>query len=127
MRQRYGLPKSDYDRQRHQQQFIKAMAEQALSKDVVTNPAKLDSVLRSAGKALIFDGNGHNVVDWGLALKGVRPGNMTLIKLPGRGLVVNGKYQGEQLDPSAETFFTSVRDGSIATFLLAHPEFINNT
>jgi hypothetical protein len=26
VRQRYGLPDSDYDRQRHQQQFIKAMA-----------------------------------------------------------------------------------------------------
>ena len=53
VRQRYGLPRSDYDRQRHQQQFIKAMAKQALSKDVITNPAKLDKVLKAAGSALI--------------------------------------------------------------------------
>ena len=127
VRQRYGLPKSDYDRQRHQQQFIKAMASQALSKDVVTNPGKLDKVLRSAGKALIFDGNGHNVVDWGLALKNVRPANMTTIKLPGRGLIVGGSYRGEQLDPSAEEFFRSVNDGTVANFLLSHPEFINKS
>ena len=125
VRQRYGLPNSDYDRQRHQQQFIKAMAEQALSKDVVTNPAKLDKVLRSAGDALIFDGNGHNVVDWGLALKGIRPGNMTLIKLPGRGLMVGGSYRGEALDDSAEEFFSSVRDGTVGNFLLSNPDFIN--
>jgi hypothetical protein len=35
------------------------MAEQALSKNVVTNPVKLDKVLKAAGDALIFDGNGH--------------------------------------------------------------------
>ena len=68
-----ACPNSDYDRQRHQQQFIKAMAEQALSKDVVTNPVKLDKVLRAAGESLIFNGKGHSVVDWGLALKDVRP------------------------------------------------------
>jgi LCP family protein required for cell wall assembly len=126
VRQRYGLPNSDYDRQRHQQQFIKAMAEQALSKDVVTNPGKLDKVLRSAGDALVFDGKGHTVVDWGLALKNVRPGNMTLIKLPGRSVITGGSYRGEALQSTADEFFASVRDGTVATFLAEHPDFINN-
>jgi LCP family protein required for cell wall assembly len=125
VRQRYDLPNGDYDRQRHQQQFIRAMAEQALSKDVVTNPGKLDKVLRSAGDALIFDGNGHNVVDWGLALKGIRPGNMTLIKLPGRTVMSGGSYRGEALDETAEQFFSSVRDGTVGNFLLSNPDFIN--
>jgi polyisoprenyl-teichoic acid--peptidoglycan teichoic acid transferase len=125
VRQRYNLKNGDYDRQRHQQQFIKAMAQQALSKDVVTNPGKLDKVLRAAGKSLIFDGNGHNVVDWGLALKGIRPQNMTLIKLPGRSLIVGGQYRGEQLASTAEQFFTSIDDGTVATFLLENPSFIN--
>lgn len=125
VRQRYGLPKSDYDRQRHQQQFIKAMAQQALSKNVVTNPAKLDRVLRAAGKSLIFDGNGHSVVDWGFALHNIRSENMTLIKLPGRSLIQNGQYFGEALDPSAKQFFQSITDGTVAEFTLAHPDFIN--
>jgi LCP family protein required for cell wall assembly len=125
VRQRYGLPKSDYDRQRHQQQFIKAMAQQALSKNVVTNPAKLDRVLRAAGKSLIFDGGGHSVVDWGLALRNIRSENMTLVKLPGRSMIVNGQYQGEALQPSAEEFFRSVTGGTVAAFMLAHPDYIN--
>jgi len=125
VRQRYGLPKSDYDRQRHQQQFIKAMAAQALSKNVVTNPIKLDRVLHAAGDALIFDGNGHSVVDWGLALKNVRSENMTLVKLPGGGLFEGGAYRGEQLAATADEFFASVQSDSIATFLLNHPDFIN--
>jgi anionic cell wall polymer biosynthesis LytR-Cps2A-Psr (LCP) family protein len=124
VRQRYGLPRSDYDRQRHQQQFIKAMASQALSKNVVTNPVKLDKVLKAAGDALIFDGNGHTVVDWGLALKGLRADDMTLVKLPGRSLITNGRYQGEGLDPSAEDFFKSVQTDTIASFLIEHPDFL---
>jgi LCP family protein required for cell wall assembly len=126
VRQRYGLPKGDYDRQRHQQQFVKAMADQALSKDVVTNPIKLDKVLRAAGKSLIFDGNGHSVVDWGLALKNIRSQNMTLIKLPGRSLIEGGNYRGEALDDTAGAFFAAINDGSILTFMSNHPEFINN-
>jgi LCP family protein required for cell wall assembly len=123
VRQRYGLPRSDYDRQRHQQQFIKAMAQQALSKNVVTNPIKLDKVARAAGDARIFDGNGHSVVDWGLALKGLRSDDMTLVKLPGHSLVPNGKYQGEALEPSAEDFFASVNNDTIAPFLIDNPSF----
>ncbi len=125
VRQRYGLPHSDYDRQRHQQQFLKAMVQQALSKDVVTNPVKLDNVLQAAGKSLIFDGKGHTVVDWGLALRNIRSENMTLIKLPGSSITENGRYLGEQLPPSAIDFFASVTGGTVADFLLSHPDYIN--
>ena len=125
VRQRYGLPHADYDRQRHQQQFIKAMAQQALSKNVVTNPGKLDKVLRAAGKSLIFDGGGHSVVDWGFSMRNIRSENMTLIKLPGRGITENGRYQGEGLEPPAAEFFKSVNNDTIAEFVLSHPDFIN--
>ncbi|WP_443607007.1 LCP family protein [Actinoplanes flavus] len=124
VRQRYGLPNGDYDRQRHQQQFIKAMAEQAMSKDVVTDPTKLFKVLDAAGDSLTFDGGGHSVVDWGLALQGIDTDDMTLIKLPGGGLYSGGRYLGEQLDPSAEEFFQAVQEDRIGAFLLDHPEYV---
>ncbi|OJF15036.1 LCP family protein [Couchioplanes caeruleus] len=124
VRQRYGLPRVDYDRQRHQQQFIKAMAEQALSKDVVTNPIKLDQVLRAAGDALVFDGNGHTVVDWGLALRNLRSDDMTLVKLPAGAANGGGTYIGEALEPAADDFFASLRDGTVASFLVDNPSFL---
>ena len=92
---------------------------------MVTSPAKIDKVLRAAGASLTFDGQGHNVVDWGLALKNIRPANMTLIKLPGRSVITGGVYRGEALDDTAEDFFASVNDGTVAPFLLEHPDFIN--
>ncbi|MEV6344916.1 LCP family protein [Actinoplanes sp. NPDC051851] len=125
VRQRYGLPNSDYDRQRHQQQFIKAMAKQAMSKGVVTNPTKLLSILDAAGDAVTFDGQGHSLIDWGLALKDLNTDNMVSIKLPGGGLFEGTKYLGEQLDPSAQDFFAAVRADRVPEFLLSHPEFVN--
>ncbi|WP_080128275.1 MULTISPECIES: LCP family protein [unclassified Actinoplanes] len=124
-RQRYGLPHSDYDRQRHQQQFLKAMAKQALSRGMVTNPARMLRVLDAAGDALTFDGNGHSLLDWGLALRNLNTDDMVSIKLPGGALVENGTYLGEQLAPGTGDFFAAVREDHIQEFLLAHPEFVN--
>jgi len=124
VRQRYGLPNSDYDRQRHQQQFIKAMAQSALSRDVITNPGRLDGVLKAAGGALIFDGKGHSVVDWGFALKSIRSPDMSLIKLPGGSVFAGGAYQGEALQSSATDFFAAVGRDAVGEFLIEHPEYL---
>ncbi|NJP32165.1 LCP family protein [Micromonospora thermarum] len=128
VRQRYpknGVPDGDYGRQRHQQQFVKAMASQAFSADVVTNPIKLDKVLRAAGQSLVFNGRGHSVVDFGLALKNLRPNNIQMIKLPGGGIMENGKYLGERFDPAVQDFFASLKNEQLDAFLLEHPEFQN--
>ncbi|MEW2381811.1 LCP family protein [Micromonospora sp. NPDC047707] len=128
VRQRYpknGVPDGDYGRQRHQQQFVKAMASQAFSADVVTNPIKLDKVLRAAGQSLVFNGRGHSVVDYGLALKNLRPNNIQMIKLPGGGIMENGKYLGERFEPAVQDFFTSLKNEQLDAFLLEHPKFQN--
>ena len=127
VRQRYGLKNGDYDRQRHQQQFLKAMAEQALSADVVTNPIKLDKVLTAAGQSLIFNGRGHTVVDYAFALKGLRPDNMTMVKLKGGGIGTGSAYRGERLEPISADFFAAVQADEVAAFLAEHPEMINTT
>ena len=128
VRQRYprnGVLDSDYGRQRHQQQFIKAMAKKTLSADVVANPIKLDQVLRAAGKSLIFNGRGNSVVDYAFALSGLRPDSIHMIKLPGEGIEVDGRYQGERFLPVADEFFASLREGTLGTFVLSHPELLN--
>lgn len=126
VRQRYpknGVPDADYGRQRHQQQFVKAMVNQAFSADVVTNPIKLDRVLRAAGHSLIFNGRGHSVVDFALALKGIRSDSIETIKLPAAPVTVDGAYKGEKLRPAAEDFFAAIRNEQIDAFMLEHPDF----
>ncbi|MGC5054138.1 LCP family protein [Micromonospora sp. DT48] len=130
VRQRYpenGVPDGDYGRQRHQQQFVKAMAAQALSADVVTNPVKLDKVLRAAGESLIFSGRGHSVIDFGLALKDIRPGNIQMIKLPGGAVVEGGKYRGERFAPEVDDFFVALERELLDPFLLEHPKLVNRS
>jgi polyisoprenyl-teichoic acid--peptidoglycan teichoic acid transferase len=125
VRQRYGLPNGDYDRQRHQQQFIKAMIGQAFSKDVVTNPIKLDRVLRAAGQSVIFDGQGHNVVDYGLALKNIRSDSVVTLKLPGGSVLDGRSYAGEQLKPPAQDYFAAVANDQVDQFVVGHPELVS--
>ncbi|MFC0530884.1 LCP family protein [Phytohabitans kaempferiae] len=115
----------DYVRQRHQQQFIKAMVNQAFSRDVVTNPVKLDNVLRAAGQSLVFNGRGHSVLDYAVALRDIRSNSITMIKLPGRGVGTGSNYRGEELLPPAADFFAAVRNGTVDSFVVSHPEFIN--
>ncbi|MFI6133356.1 LCP family protein [Micromonospora sp. NPDC051141] len=126
VRQRYpknGVPDADYGRQRHQQQFVKAMVSQAFSADVVANPVKLDRVLRAAGQSLVFNGRGNSVVDFGLALKDIRPDAIETIKLPGGPIGSGSAYRGEQLLAPADDFFAALRAEQLDAFLLEHPDF----
>ncbi|HEU4424368.1 MAG TPA: LCP family protein [Pilimelia sp.] len=125
VRQRY-IPGGDYARQRHQQQFIRAMASQALSRDVATNPRKLDAVLRAAGKSLVFNGRGHSVVDFGLALRDLRTDSIVMVKLPGRSIIDNGRYIGEELADPTPDFLQALRAGQLDSFLLANPQLVNS-
>jgi polyisoprenyl-teichoic acid--peptidoglycan teichoic acid transferase len=125
VRQRYTVDGGDYGRQRHQQQFVKAMAQQVLSKNVMTDLPKLDKVLRAAGEALVFNGRGHSVAEFGFALKGMRQDSITMIKLPGGGITENGKYLGEGLKPIANDFFATINNETTDAFIATHPELIN--
>ena len=125
MRQRYGLPKGDYDRQRHQQQFVRAMAKQALSAGVVTNPIKLDKVLRAAGQAVVFNGRGHSVADFGWALRNLREDSIMMVKLEGGGVGTGSGYQGEALNEVSRGFLESVRNGTVDQFMVANPQLVN--
>jgi anionic cell wall polymer biosynthesis LytR-Cps2A-Psr (LCP) family protein len=130
VRQRYpnaGVPMSDYDRQRHQQQFIKAMAKEAMSKDVITDVGKMTKILGAAGESLTFAGGGKSPIEWALALKDMNVDDMVTVKLPGGGLMEGSDYLGEEFRPAevADGFFDAVREDRVAPFILNHPEIVN--
>lgn len=119
-RQRY-LEGSDYTRQRHQRQLIKALVAKLFTEDIVTNPIRLDRVLRAVGDALVFDGRGHRVIDFAFALRRVTPQRITLVGLPGGSVFgSDGGYLGEQLEPVAEEFFAAVQQDRVGPFLAEH-------
>jgi polyisoprenyl-teichoic acid--peptidoglycan teichoic acid transferase len=121
-RQRYGFEDGDFTRQRHQQQLLKAIADRALSRDVVTDPAALDRVIRAAGDSVVFDGRGNRAVDFAFALRDLRPETLTAARLPTVALDGGGSYQGEQLDPSAEGLFAALRADRLGEYFAENPD-----
>jgi LCP family protein required for cell wall assembly len=124
-RQRY-TEGGDYARQRHQQQLVRAIVAKAFSADMIAHPARLDEVLRSAGRSLIFSGRGIGLAEWAFALRDLRPENLTLIHLVGGGQSVEGQYQGEVLQTEAFGFFDSLLNGTVDSYVVEHPEMISN-
>lgn len=123
-RQRYGLPRSDYDRQRHQRQFVTALAKK-LKRKVIGDPRQLVRVTNVLGGSLTFIGGGRGVADWAQALKVLRIKDMTGVGLPGSALFEGGIYQGEQLPRTTVPFFTAVGQDRVAPFLRANPGVVS--
>lgn len=123
-RQRY-IEGGDYARQRHQQQLVRAIVAKAFSADMITHPARMDEVLRAAGRSLIFSGRGIPLTEWALALRELRPENLTLVHLGGEAQLIEGHYHGEVLTPEAFAFFDSLLNGTVDGYVVQHPEMIS--
>ncbi|MFC7547071.1 LCP family protein [Plantactinospora sp. GCM10030261] len=118
-RQRYGLKNGDYDRQRHQQQLIKAMAKKAMDGGVMTNPVKLNGLIKAAGKAFTLDTGGVPIDDFIFTMRGVTANDLTLLRTNG------GKFHGENsrelLSEESRAMFQAVKDDRLDEFILANP------
>ncbi|MFG2045520.1 hypothetical protein ACGFI8_46605, partial [Dactylosporangium sp. NPDC048998] len=118
----------DYGRQRHQQQFIKAMAKKATSAGVITNPFKVNEVLSSVGQAVSFYKNKVSLVDWIFTLKGINPDKMITLRTNNgtyKTEIINGQ-SFENLDQTALDLLKAINDDTVAQFVAAHPETISN-
>ncbi|BCB80680.1 hypothetical protein GCM10022251_01760 [Phytohabitans flavus] len=126
---RKGLSDGDYGRQRHQQQLIKAIAKEATSKGVITNPLKLNDVIKAAGKAFVLDTQGIPVEDFVFTLRGVAANDLVLVKTnAGKFNTVKvGGVDYQQLTDESLQMLAAVRDGRLAEFVLNNPQFTAKT
>ncbi len=126
---RYGLKNTDYDRQRHQQQLIKAIAKKATSSGVLTDLGKLNRVIKAAGKAFVLDTQGVPVEDFLFTMRGLAASDLVMVKTNNgtfNSVTVDGQSY-ETLSPESMTMLGAVRDGRLADYLLAHPTFVQST
>jgi polyisoprenyl-teichoic acid--peptidoglycan teichoic acid transferase len=126
------LPNGDYDRERHQQQFIKAVLTEAYHKGM-ENPLNAGAFLASISKAFVFSGGGVSISNWIFTLKGISPSSMVLLK------VNNGTYNTldvpragggfdarEVLSPTSLTLMSDVASDRIESFIAANPSWANS-
>jgi LCP family protein required for cell wall assembly len=130
VRQRDKLANNDgdYGRQRHQQQFIKAMLAKATSAGVISNPIKVNEVLGSVGKAVSFYNNNVSLADWIFTLKGIKPDQLVTLRINNGQFnteVINGQ-SFELLDQTAQELLKAFTTDQVGPFVAQHPELINN-
>lgn len=117
-------PNGDYDRQRHQQQLIKAIISEATSKGILTNPGKLNRILQAAGNALVLDTQGVPVANFLFTFKSLGAGDLILVKTnAGKVNTVPGTSDEQLSDESMQTF-AAIRDNTLTTWLTNHPQLI---
>jgi LCP family protein required for cell wall assembly len=116
----------DYGRQRHQQQFIKAIFSKILSSGTLTNPAKLTKVMGTVGKAMTVDTGNFNIEDWIFAMKGIGASDLTTIKTNGGNY--STAYIGTQsiqtLNDTSLELLASVKSDTVGAFITQHPDWV---
>jgi LCP family protein required for cell wall assembly len=126
VRQRKMIAGGDFARQRHQQQFIKSIVQEVRRQGILTDPARLDAMVRAAAGAMTVTTGPFRSVDLLLALRGVSPERITLMRVPADGVYTDvGEYLGERLLPDADELFAALRADRLDAFLSAHPDFVN--
>ena len=123
VRQRYGLPGGDYDRQRHQQQLLRAMLDSAGQADLRTNPVKLDQVLRAVGGSLTVDTNGVPLEDLLLALRALPPDGMHGVQVPSSPQIID-EVSYVVLDNGGNGLFEAVRGTRVPSWAQANPRWV---
>ncbi|MGC3858694.1 LCP family protein [Micromonospora chersina] len=124
-RQRYGLPNSDYDRQQNQQQLIKAMAKKATDKGMLTNPIKLNALIKAAGKAFILDTGGVPIADFIFTLKGVSGNDLVTLRTNGGTYSPNADHSKESLNELSMDMFRAVKNDKLADFVVSNPSVLS--
>jgi LCP family protein required for cell wall assembly len=114
----------DYDRQRHQQQLLRAMAKKATSAGIISNPAKVTNILKAAGSSLKMDTHGVKVTDFIFGLKGLAAADLIPIKTNGGTFAPVDGGKAEGVTPETKDLFKAAADDNIRTFLGQHPEML---
>jgi len=123
LRQR-NFPDGDFSRQRHQQQFLKAFFDRAVSMGMFTNPLKLDALLRAVAGSMTVDTGANSLPDLVFALRDLRPGDMTGVKIPATlGVIDTVSYVIASAD--AEGLFVAIRTDALSAWVSTHPQWVN--
>jgi LCP family protein required for cell wall assembly len=125
LRQRETLPGGDFDRQRHQQQFLQAIFSSMFSSGVTQNPIKIDQIIRAVGSAMTVDLNGIELDQLIYTLRDVQPSAVTGVRIPSRTQTIAGISFVLQTD-GADGLYASIDDDTLDQWVLENPQWVNS-
>ncbi|WP_165823256.1 LCP family protein [Micromonospora globispora] len=124
VRQRYDLPGGDYDRQRHQQQMLRAVLDKAGQTHLRNDPVKLDQVLRAVGGSLTVDTNGVPVENLVLALRSLPADALRGVQVPSYPQTIDS-VSYVLLDNGSDGLFDALRGTRMPQWAGANPRWVN--
>jgi LCP family protein required for cell wall assembly len=124
LRQRYGVTDGDFGRQQHQQEFLKALFQQARQAGVLANPLKLDALLQSVGQSLTVDTGATSLTDLIFALRGLRPDDLTGIRLPFT-LDTVGDQSIVREGADVQGLYRALRTDDLSAWATDNPQWVN--
>jgi LCP family protein required for cell wall assembly len=125
LRQREQYADGDFTRQRHQQQFIKAMMQRASDSGTLTNPVKLDQFIRAVGGAMTVDSGEHSLFDLAYGLRGIGTGQLTGIKVPSSFQTINGESFVVATN-DASGLFAALREDTVVEWASQNEAWVNH-
>lgn len=81
VRQRYQFSDGDISREKHQQEFLKAIMDKAVSTGTIANPGRLNAFLQSVTKAVTVDQN-LSLFDTIVQFRNLRSSDLTFVTTP---------------------------------------------
>ena len=124
-RQRKSIPDGDYGRQRHQQQLLKAILDEARKQGVVTSPRKIDGMIRAVGQSLTVDTNGVPLADLAFSLRDVRPDDLVGLKVPSEPQVLGGISYVVEFEEQSRGLYEALRNDDLDTWATNNPTWVN--
>jgi LCP family protein required for cell wall assembly len=119
VRQRYQFADGDFTRQRHQQEFLKALLNKASTMGTLSDVGKLDTFLRAVTRAITVD-QSFDLVNVAMQLRNLRSSDVTPLTSPSAGTGWEGDQSVVRPDPAKATaLYRAVRDDTVAQWLTA--------
>jgi LCP family protein required for cell wall assembly len=117
VRQRYQFPDGDFSRVRHQQQFLKALLDKAVSAGTLANVSAFKDFVSSSAAALTVDKD-FSLFDLGWQFRSLRSQNLNFMVSPNKG---SGTMNGESVvlsdKPKALALYDAVGKDTLGTYL----------
>ncbi|HEX6870764.1 MAG TPA: LCP family protein [Micromonosporaceae bacterium] len=120
VRQRYQFPDGDFARMRHQQEFLKAIMDKAVSAGTVTSPGRLKEFVSSVADAITVDKD-FSLLDLGWQFRNLRSNDMVFLTSPHKGTAdIDGQSVVLSDKEKALSLFDAIQKDTTATWYGQH-------
>lgn len=120
VRERKSLPGGDFDRQKRQQNFLRAVMKKTLSQGTLSNPITLTKALDAATNNLSVDDQftTAQMRDLALSLRSIRSSDVTFMSVPNGGTGMEGDQSVVYLDTArCALLFAAVKKDQMPEYL----------